>query len=208
MRLTPEWSEMLVKETREPSKELPIIQFASRQDWADWLEQNHTTSPGLWLQIARTSSAVVSVTYAEALEVALMYGWIDGTKKSYDETTWLQKFTPRGPVSRWSKINREKAEALIRSGEMKPAGLLAVEQARQNGAWEAAYDSPSQASVPADFQAALEQDPAAKAFFETLNSRNRYAILYQIQAAKKPETRTRRIEQFIRMLANHEKLYP
>jgi uncharacterized protein YdeI (YjbR/CyaY-like superfamily) len=195
-------------ETKRSSKELPVMSFARRQDWVDWLDQNHTSSAGLWLQIARTSSMVASVTYPEALEAALIYGWIDGTKKSHDETTWLQKFTPRGPGSRWSKINREKAEALIRSGEMKPAGLQAVEQAKQNGAWEAAYDSPSQASVPADFQAALDQDPAAKAFFETLNSRNRYAIFYQIQTAKKPETRARRIEQFITMLANQEKLYP
>ena len=163
---------------------------------------------GIWLKIARTSSALVSVSYAEALEIALIYGWIDGQKKSFDESAWLQKFTPRGDRSIWSKVNREKAEALIRTGRMQPAGLHAVEQAKQDGRWEAAYDSPSQAKVPEDFQAALEKNPAASDFFTTLNSRNCYAILHRIQTAKKAETRARRIEEFIEMLAKHEKLYP
>ena len=148
------------------------------------------------------------MSYAEALEVALCYGWIDGQKKSYDEATWLQKFTPRGHRSIWSKINREKAEELIRNGQMKPAGLQAIKRAKQNGRWEAAYDSPSQASVPDDFQAALDKNSTAKAFFAALNRQNRYAILFRLQTAKKAETRTKRIEQFIRMLAKHEKLYP
>src|SRR5262249_39116343 len=153
-------------------------------------------------------SGTASVTYEQALQVALCYGWIDGQKKRYDESSWLQKFTPRGAKSIWSKINREKVERLIARGAMQDAGLAAVEQAKRDGRWEAAYDSQSSASVPDDFQAALDQHVAAKAFFATLNTRNRYAILFRIQTAKKAETRAKRIEQFIRMLANHEMLYP
>src|SRR5262249_24343235 len=141
-------------------------------------------------------------------EVALCYGWIDGQRKSYDESSWLQRFTPRGPKSIWSKINREKAQELIKSGQMKPAGLKAVESAKQDGRWDAAYDSPGSAPGPADFQAELDKNAEAKAFFATHNSRNRYAILFRIQTAKKAETRAARIRQFIRMLENHEKLHP
>ncbi len=176
--------------------------------WEAWLDKNHATSSGVWLKLAKTSSGVASVSYAEALEVGLCYGWIDGQTKSHDESSWLQKFTPRGVKSIWSKINREKAEALIKSGHMKPAGLQAVERAKQNGRWTAAYDSPKSASVPSDFQAALDKTAKAKAFFATLNSRNRYAILFRIQTAKKAETRIKRIEEFIRMLEKNEKLYP
>jgi uncharacterized protein YdeI (YjbR/CyaY-like superfamily) len=181
--------------------------FETQKDWTAWLDENHASCKGVWLRIARTSSDVISISRG-ALEAALSYGWIDGQKKSYDEATWLQMFTPRGGRSIWSKINREKAEALIRNGKMKPAGLRAVEQAKHNGRWDAAYDSPSQASVPDDFQAALDKNPEAKAFFATLNSRTRYAILHRLQTAKKAETRTTRIEQFIGMLEKHEKLYP
>lgn len=187
---------------------LPILPFEQQQDWADWLDQHHAASSGVWLQLAKKASGLPSVLYAEALEVALCYGWIDGQKKSYDDTWWLQKFTRRGPKSIWSKINREKAQQLIASGHMKPAGLKAVEAARQDGRWEAAYDSPAGATVPSDFQAELDKNAAAKAFFATLNSQNRYAILHRIQTAKKAETRTRRIQQFIEMLAKQEKLYP
>lgn len=148
------------------------------------------------------------MTYDEAVEVALCYGWIDGQKKSYDEKSWLQKFTPRGAKSIWSKINRAKAERLIESGQMKPAGLQAVESARQDGRWEAAYDSPSNATVPEDFQAALDRNAQAQVFFATLNKANRYAILFRVQTAKKAETRAKRIEQFISMLAKQEKLHP
>jgi uncharacterized protein YdeI (YjbR/CyaY-like superfamily) len=197
-----------MKSTQNSSGDLPVMLFKGQGDWTDWLDENHASSAGVWLKIARTSSDVISVSYAEALEAALSYGWIDGQKKSYDEANWLQKFTPRGARSIWSKINREKAEALIRSGKMKPAGLRAVEQAKRNGRWEAAYDSPSQASVPDDFQAALDKNQEASAFFVTLNSRNRYAILHRLQTAKKAETRAKRIEQFIHMLEAHEKLYP
>jgi uncharacterized protein YdeI (YjbR/CyaY-like superfamily) len=185
-----------------------MLPFKRQKDWAAWLAQNHLSSTGVWLRLAKTSSGIASVSYTEALEVALCYGWIDGQKKTYDEATWLQKFTPRGPGSIWSKINREKAEELIRNGQLKPAGLQAIQRAKQNGRWEAAYDSPSQAGVPGDFQAALDKSATAKAFFATLNRQNRYAILFRLQTAKKAETRTKRIEQFIRMLAKHEKLYP
>jgi len=148
------------------------------------------------------------VTYEEALEVALCYGWIDGQKKSHDGTSWLQKFTPRGPKSIWSKINTEKALRLIESGKMKPAGLKAVEGARQDGRWDAAYASQSKAVVPGDLQAELDRNAEAKAFFATLDSRNRYAILHRIHTAKKAETRAMRIEKFVRMLEKKEKLYP
>ena len=188
--------------------DLPVLQFEQQQGWADWLDQHHAASAGIWLQLAKKASGLPSVSYAEALEVALCYGWIDGQKKSDDDTWWLQKFTRRGPKSIWSKINREKAQQLIASGHMKPAGLKAVEAAQQDGRWEAAYDSPAGATVPNDFQAELDKNAEAKAFFATLNSQNRYAILHRIQTAKKAETRTRRIQQFIEMLAKQEKLYP
>jgi uncharacterized protein YdeI (YjbR/CyaY-like superfamily) len=191
-----------------PTNDLPVIQFEDQQTWAAWLDENHATSAGLWLRLAKKASGIPSVSYDQALEVALCYGWIDGQKKSDDQTWWLQKFTPRGAKSIWSKVNRQKAQKLIESGRMKPAGLEAIERAKQDGRWDAAYDSPSSATVPDDFQAALDKNAQAKAFFATLNSANRYAILFRIQTAKKAETRAKRIEQFIHMLENHEKLYP
>ncbi|HXF26808.1 MAG TPA: YdeI/OmpD-associated family protein [Bryobacteraceae bacterium] len=148
------------------------------------------------------------MSYAEALEVALCYGWIDGQKKGESENAWLQKFTPRAKKSIWSKINREKALALIESGKMKTAGLNALEHAKKDGSWEAAYDSQSGAAVPADLQAALDKNARAKAFFVTLDSHNRYAVLFRIQTAKKAETRAKRIQKFVEMLEKHEKLHP
>lgn len=182
--------------------------FKRQKDWADWLDKHHQVSSGIWLRLAKTTAEMRTVSYGEAVEIALCYGWIDGQKKSYDESSWLQKFTPRGNKSIWSKVNREKAQALIKSGKMKPAGLEAVERAKQDGRWDAAYDSPKGATVPGDFQAELDRNPKAKAFFATLNSANRYAILFRLQTAKKSETRTKRIEQFIRMLEKNEKLHP
>lgn len=196
----------------EPStdklKDQPVILFASQKDWAKWLKENHATSRGLWVRFAKKNSGIESASYAEALDVALCYGWIDGQKKSYDETTWLQKFTPRGAKSVWSKINRGKAEELIKTGKMKAAGLKTIESAKLDGRWEAAYDSQSKATVPDDFQAALDQSQKAKEFFATLNSANRYAILFRIQTAKKAETRARRIQQFIEMLEKNQKHHP
>jgi uncharacterized protein YdeI (YjbR/CyaY-like superfamily) len=188
--------------------ELPTLPFESKKKWADWLAKQHDTSAGVWLKLAKKDSGIPSVTYEEALDAALAYGWIDGQKKSFDEQYWLQKFTPRGPKSIWSKINTEKAERLIASGEMKPAGLEAIEAAKQDGRWAAAYSSQKNMSVPEDFQTALNRNKKAKAFFETLNSANRYAILFRIQTAKKAETRAKRIQQFIEMLERGGMLHP
>jgi uncharacterized protein YdeI (YjbR/CyaY-like superfamily) len=188
--------------------ELPIVLFEHQEAWVTWLAQNHAEAPGIWLRHAKKASGLASVSYGEALEVALCYGWIDGQKKSYDESSWLQKWTPRGPKSIWSKINREKVLKLIENGQMKPAGMAAVERAKQDGRWDAAYDSHSTATVPSDLQAALDSNAEASAFFATLNSTNRYAILFRIQTAKKAETRAKRIQEFISMLARHEKLHP
>jgi uncharacterized protein YdeI (YjbR/CyaY-like superfamily) len=193
--------------TRKTQDEIPVKLFKSQKDWTTWLNKNHAKSAGIWLQIAKKTGNVKTVTYAEAVEVALCYGWIDGQGKGLDESAYLQKFTPRGPRSIWSKINRTKARELIKSGRMQPAGLAAVDRAKQNGRWDAAYDSHRTAAVPADLQAALDQNSKAKAFFATLDSTNRYAILFRLQTAKKPETRARRLEQFVRMLENHERIY-
>ncbi len=186
----------------------PVRLFKSKQDWAQWLEKNHRKSAGLWLRIAKKNSGLRSVSYQEALEIALCYGWIDGQKKPESEESWLQRFVPRSGKSIWSKINQERALALIASGQMQPAGLEVVENAKRNGRWEAAYDSPSKATVPGDFQAALDAHPRAKAFFETLDRANRYAVLWRIQTVKKAETRVRKIEQFIGMLERKEKIHP
>jgi uncharacterized protein YdeI (YjbR/CyaY-like superfamily) len=196
-----------MKATKSTNSEIPTLLFAQQKDWARWLRKNHSKSSGVWLRFAKKKSGIPSVSYGEALEIALCYGWIDGQKNSYDELWWLQKFTPRGAKSIWSKINRGKAEDLIKKGLMKSAGLQAVERARQDGRWDAAYDSQSGATVPADFQARLNKNVKAKAFFATLDSANRYAILFRIQTAKKTETRARRIEQFIEMLERKEKLH-
>jgi len=190
------------------STDLPSLPFASKKKWADWLAKQHDKSAGVWLKIAKKDSEIPSVTYDEALDVALCYGWIDGQKKGFDDKYWLQKFTPRGSKSIWSKINTEKVERLIASGEMKPAGLKAIELAKQDGRWDAAYASQKNISVPEDFQAALDNNDKAKAFFVTLNSVNRYAILFRIHNVKKPETRVKRIQEFVEMLERNEKIYP
>ena len=190
------------------STDLPILPFTNKAKWSDWLTKQHEKSAGVWLKIAKKDANISSVTYEEALDVALCYGWIDGQKKGFDNQHWLQKFTPRGPKSIWSKINTEKAERLIASGEMKPAGLRAIEAAKQDGRWEAAYEGQKTISVPEDFQAALDKNKKAKEFFATLNSVNRYAILFRIHNAKKPETRVKRIQQFVEMLERGEKIYP
>jgi len=182
--------------------------FANPRAWSVWLDKNHHRSQGLWLRLAKKGSGLRSVSYAEALEVALCYGWIDGQKQSEDQQTWLQKFVPRSENSVWSRINREKALTLIENGKMKPAGLKAIERAKKNGAWNSAYDSPSRAAVPPDLKQALDASPRAKAFFEGLDSANRYAILFRIQTAKKPETRIRKIRQFLEMLEKGQTIHP
>jgi uncharacterized protein YdeI (YjbR/CyaY-like superfamily) len=188
--------------------DLPIIAFASSNAWETWLEKHHATANGLWLKIAKKGSGIDTVSYAEALDVALCYGWIDGQKASFDDHHWLQRFTPRRPRSKWSKVNLVKATELIKRGEMKPAGLREVERATQDGRWDAAYDAQSTATVPDDLRREFDKNEVARKFFSTLDSRNRYAILYQIQDAKKPETRARRIERYVAMLNEHKKIYP
>ena len=182
--------------------------FKDRPAWSAWLEKNHRNSAGIWLRLAKKNSGLRSVTYAEALETALCYGWIDGHKRPESEQAWLQKFCPRSAKSIWSKINREKALALIEAERMTPAGHEAIAQAKTNGRWDSAYDSPSRATVPHDFQAALDASPRANAFFTNLDRANRYAILFRIQTAKKPETRARNVQTFITMLELHEKIHP
>lgn len=188
--------------------DLPILPFASRCAWEEWLEENHAASSGLRLKIAKKASGVETVTYAEAVDVALCYGWIDGQANRFDEDYYLVRFTPRRARSKWSQVNVGKVAKLIEEGRMKPAGLREVERARADGRWDAAYEPPSKATVPDDLRAALERNDEAREFFETLNGTNRYAILYQIQDAKRPETRARRIEKFVAMLAKREKPYP
>jgi uncharacterized protein YdeI (YjbR/CyaY-like superfamily) len=188
--------------------DLPIVPFASRDVWEAFLEGHHDTSEGLWLKIAKKGSGIESITYDQAVEVALCYGWIDGQARKLDEDYYLQRFTPRRPRSKWSKVNRKKAMELIERGVMKTAGLREVERAKADGRWDAAYDSPRTAAVPADLLRELEKNKQARKFFYELDSRNRYAILYQIQDAKRPETRARRIVKYVAMLAEQEKPYP
>ena len=185
----------------------PNLTFDCKKKWADWLARQHEKSAGVWLKLAKRGSGIKSITYEEALDVALCYGWIDGQKKGFNDKYWLQKFTPRGPKSIWSKINTEKAERLIASGEMKPSGLKVIEAAKQDGRWEAAYSSQKNISVPQDFQAALDKNEKAKAFFAALKSAERYSFLFRIHNAKKPETRARHIQKFVEMLEQGEKLH-
>lgn len=184
-----------------------IRRFGTCSAWEIWLEKNHSQSPGLWLRLAKKGSDLPSLTYPEALEVALCYGWIDGQKRGESDRTWLQRFVPRSGKSMWSKINRQKAEALIAKGKMKPAGLEAIEAAKTCGRWESAYDSPKGSKIPPDFQSALDADPRAREFFARLDAANRYALLFRIQTAKKAETRARKIVEFIAMLKRHERLH-
>jgi len=191
-----------------PSAEYPILLLADRAALRAWLEEHHATRPGVWLRIAKAASPLRSVTIADALDVALCFGWIDGQRKSHDADSFLQKFTPRARRSPWSKRNREHVERLVAAGEMHAAGLAAVEAARADGRWERAYDSARSATVPDDLRAALDAHPAARAFFETLTGTNRYAILYRIQTAVRPETRRRRIAEFVAMLERGETVHP
>lgn len=194
--------------TPTPAKaELPIILFDDQKAWADWLKKHHGDATGVWLRLAKKNAELESVTYAEAVDVALCYGWIDGQSKRYDESSWIQRFTPRGPKSIWSKINREKVERLIKARRMRAPGLRAIESAKEDGRWDAAYDSPRTATVPDDLQAELDRSPEAKEFFSSLDSANRYAILFRVQTAKRPETRARRIATLVAMLEKGEKIH-
>jgi uncharacterized protein YdeI (YjbR/CyaY-like superfamily) len=196
------------KAATKPAKaELPLISFETKRAFNAWLAKNHQTA-GLWLRYAKKDSGVASITYQEAVDVALCWGWIDGQSKSIDATHYMQRFTPRGKKSIWSKINREKVARLVASGDMQPQGLAAVEAAKADGRWDAAYDSPRTATVPDDLLVLLGKHPKAKAFFETLNATNRYAILFRLQNAKKPETRARQLAKFVAMLERGEKIHP
>jgi len=187
--------------------ELPIRLFADPGELEAWLEENHDSSAGLWLKIAKKGTGKRSVTYAEALELALCFGWIDSQKRGFDEEYFLQRFTPRRPRGRWSQINREKAEALIAAKRMRPTGLAEVEAAKADGRWEAAYAGQRTAEVPDDLQRELDASPAAAEFFAGLDSANRYAVIYRLNDAKKPETRERRLRKFIVMLERGEKVH-
>jgi len=191
-----------------PPDPLPVMAFESTQAWDAWLSAHHDGSPGLWLKIAKKGSAGQSISYSDALDVALCHGWIDGQKGRHDDDYWLQRFTPRKPGSNWSKINTERAAALIASGRMRPAGLREVEQAQADGRWERAYQSQSRITVPEDLADALAANPRAREFFDTLDGTNRYAVLYRIASAKRPETRAERIGTFVAMLSEHKKIHP
>jgi uncharacterized protein YdeI (YjbR/CyaY-like superfamily) len=193
---------------RTPKVELPVLSFATPAQFVRWLKAEPEGSSGLWLRLGKKGRALQTLSYQQALDVALAWGWIDGQLKAHDEQSWLRKFVPRSHRSIWSKINRSKALALIESGRMQPAGLLQVRRAQQDGRWDAAYDSPSNAEPAADFSAALAASPRAAAFFEQLERRNRYAVLFRIQAARKPETRARKIRELVAMLERGEKIHP
>ncbi|MBZ5796099.1 YdeI/OmpD-associated family protein [Burkholderia contaminans] len=184
------------------------LTFTSQIEWESWLGQNGSTSTGAWLRLARKGTEERTVTYEQALESALCYGWIDGQKRAENGQYWLQRFTPRSARSIWSKLNTDRAEALIAAGRMRPRGMGEIEKARQDGRWKAAYTSAANSIVPDDLQAALDANPGARKFFATLNSRNRYAILFRVQNAKKPETRARKIGEFIDMLNRGETFHP
>ncbi|RSZ57907.1 bacteriocin-protection protein [Massilia atriviolacea] len=182
--------------------------FASQAAWAQWLAEHHAGSRGLWLRHAKKGAPEPSVSYQEALEVALCFGWIDGQKKAHDQHYWLQRWTPRSARSIWSQVNRDKALRYIAEGKMQAAGLAEVERARQDGRWDAAYAPASSAQIPPELEAAFDLHPGAREFFATLNSQNRYAMLFRIQTAKKPETRARHVANFAAMLARGEMLHP
>ncbi len=187
---------------------LPVMTFESQQSWEVWLAEHHADTQVIWLKIAKKATDIASVSYAQALESAICYGWIDGQKASFDDQHWLQKFTPRRPKSIWSKVNCDAAMILLATGKMQPAGIRQIELAKADGRWETAYESQSQITIPADLQSELDKNQQAKEFFNTLDSRNRYAVLFRIQMAKKPETRVARIQKFVEMLSKHQKIYP
>ena len=187
---------------------LPVLAFDTAASFEAWLTAQRAGSRGLWLKLAKKGAGVATVSKAEAIEVALCHGWIDGQLKPHDECYWLVRFTPRGPRSRWSQINRNTATRLMAEGRMAAAGLAQVQAAQRDGRWDAAYAPASQATVPDDLQAALAANPAARDFFATLTGANRYAVLYRVQDAKTAKTRQQRIDKFVAMLARHEVLHP
>lgn len=193
---------------KQVMSDYPVLSFDSAGEFHKWMAKNYDTSSGIWLKFYKKGSKVASVVYAEALDEALCYGWIDSQVKSYDEKAYLQKFTPRRSKSIWSKINREKVARLVKEGRMQPAGLAQVNAAKKDGRWDAAYDSPSNIQETEDFLRALKANKAAAAFYKTLNKANRYAVLWRIHTAKKAETRTKRIIELVAMLGRGEKIHP
>jgi uncharacterized protein YdeI (YjbR/CyaY-like superfamily) len=187
--------------------DFPILLFESPEDWAAWLDVHCNTAPGIWIQIAKKASRLKSVSYFDAVTIALCYGWIDGIAKKYDADSYVQRYTPRKPNSIWSLINKERALQLIEEGLMKPSGLAAIEKAKQNGNWDKAYEPQSKIEIPDDLMAELLRHPEAYTFFETLNSQNKYAILHRIHKTKTIEKRKDKIDEFIDMLLNKRKLY-
>jgi len=185
----------------------PLLAFASPEEWSAWLASHHTRPSAVWLRMAK-KGAVKSITYAEALDVALSWGWIDSQKRKHDEHAFAQRFSPRTAKSPWSKINCAKAEALIAAGQMKPSGQVEVERARADGRWDRAYAGQKTSTVPDDFAAALAKNARAKKVFESLDATNRYAILYRLQAPGKPQTRADRITRFVAMCASGETFHP
>jgi uncharacterized protein YdeI (YjbR/CyaY-like superfamily) len=187
---------------------LEVVAFATTRGWEGWLERNHESKRGVWLKLAKKGSGVKSVSYSEAVEGALCYGWIDGLLSRFDEDFYLQRFTPRTNRSKWSQLNREHIARLTAEGRMRPAGLAAVEAAKADGRWDAAYAPPSRAVPPDDLVAELQRNPNAKAAFEALDAQNRYAIIHRLNDAKRPETRKRRLEKYVAMLEAGERLHP
>jgi len=187
--------------------DLPTLRFRSASEWERWLDENHPSAQGVWIQMAKKATGIESIDHPAAIETALCFGWIDGRREALDERYFLQRFTPRRARSKWSRINRDRAERLIAEGRMRPAGLAEVERAKADGRWDAAYDSPGAIAVPDDLRRELDSRPRAKAVFAELDSRNRYAILYGLHDAKKPETRKRRLATFVEMLEAGERPY-
>jgi uncharacterized protein YdeI (YjbR/CyaY-like superfamily) len=186
---------------------LAVVSFGSLEEWESWLEKNHANSPGIWLRIYKKDSGVKTVFYPQALDGALCYGWIDGLKRPFDKESWLQRFSPRRPKSLWSKVNTGHVERLIKLGKMKEPGHRAIEAAKKDGRWDTAYHSPGKATIPDDFLAALSKNKKARGFLGTLNKNNLYAIAWRLQTAIKPETRARRMEAILRMLAEGKKFH-
>lgn len=186
---------------------LAVVPFATVADWHAWIAENHATAKGIWIKIAKKATGIPSVTHAEVLDEAICWGWIDGVRHPYNDTWFLQKFTPRGKKSVWSQVNVKKVEALIAANRMQPVGLATVEAAKADGRWDRAYASQKNMTIPEDLQKAFDANSAAFVFFQTLNSTNRYAVLYRVQDAKRPETRARRIAQFIEMLNAGKTIY-
>ena len=189
-------------------RDLPVIAFSSQQAFDVWLASQPGDCRGLWLKIAKKSSGIASISRAEAVDSALCHGWIDGQLDSFDSNYWLIRFTPRQSTSKWSEINRARAQELVALDRMRSAGLKEIERAKKDGRWDAAYAAQSTAQVPDDLARALAKSKKAKAFFETLDSKNRFSILYRVHSAKKPEARAARIEKFVAMLVEGETLYP